>query len=654
MLKALLSLLFLLLSFTKITAQQESQTDSLKRELASAKDTNKVELLINLSSVYQWSYPDSGILYAQEALDLAQKSNFLKGEINAYGSMAEAFSGKGNYPKALEASLRRLELSEKSGDSTNIVWSYALIGNVYYYSNDYERALYYYNKLKLNYTIFLRYQEVFSGFLGETYFHLNQPDSAFYYTKMCYDLDIKSEYHWTVPYFYLGEIYAEKKEYASARDYYHAGINHAIDKLDFLDGYVGIARLFQKMNVVDSAVYYARQAIGIVHDGSFPSKIVEASKILTDIYTTSHTTDSTLKYTQIRMVAKDSLFSQAKQNLFFNEQLYQQELQQKMEQEQLASKNRQNTTILLAGLLIVLIIAIGLWRRNIYKQKSYAILQHQKQETDNQKTRVEKTLEELRITQTQLIQSEKMASLGELTAGIAHEIQNPLNFVNNFSEVNKELLFEMKDEMKKGNIDDANAIANDVIGNEEKIIHHGKRADAIVKGMLQHSRVSTGQKELTDINALADEYLRLSYQGLRAKDKTFNATMQTDFDEGIEKINIIPQDIGRLLLNLYQNAFYAVNEKLKQQPKGYEPTVSVSTKKLDGKIEIRLKDNGDGIPQKIVDKIFQPFFTTKPTGQGTGLGLSLAYDIIKAHGGELEVETKQQEGTIFIILLPMV
>ncbi|MGN6196126.1 MAG: sensor histidine kinase, partial [Ginsengibacter sp.] len=269
-------------------------------------------------------------------------------------------------------------------------------------------------------------------------------------------------------------------------------------------------------------------------------------------------------------------------------------------------------------------------------------------------TEVVNTLEQLKQTQSQLIQSEKMASLGELTAGIAHEIQNPLNFVNNFSDVNQELLQELKEEADKGNIEEVKAIADDVIGNEEKINHHGKRADAIVKGMLQHSRQSSGQKELTDINALADEYLRLSYHGLRAKDKSFNATIETDFNNSIGKINIIPQDIGRVLLNLFNNAFYAVNEQKNQKPQSYNPTVFVHTQKCDGKVQITVRDNGNGIPQKIIDKIFQPFFTTKPTGQGTGLGLSLSYDIIKAHGGEIKVESKEGVGSEFIIQLPIV
>jgi signal transduction histidine kinase len=292
-----------------------------------------------------------------------------------------------------------------------------------------------------------------------------------------------------------------------------------------------------------------------------------------------------------------------------------------------------------------------------YTNQMESLVAQRTAELQQQKEELQVTLENLKVTQAQLIQSEKMASLGELTAGIAHEIQNPLNFVNNFSEVNKELLNEMENELNADNKEEAISIAKDIKENEEKIIHHGKRADAIVKGMLQHSRVNTGQKEPTDINALTDEYLRLTYHGLSAKDKSFNTTLETNFDESIGKINIIPQDIGRVLLNLYNNAFYAVSEKKKMHVENYEPTVSVSTKKIDSKsdsypIEIHVKDNGNGIPQKVIDKIFQPFFTTKPTGQGTGLGLSLSYDIIKAHGGEIKVETKEGEGAKFIIQLP--
>jgi len=291
----------------------------------------------------------------------------------------------------------------------------------------------------------------------------------------------------------------------------------------------------------------------------------------------------------------------------------------------------------------------------IFKYQKHYIVKRERERTQQkelaQAKEIEKAYNELKTTQQQLIQSEKMASLGELTAGIAHEIQNPLNFVNNFSEVNDELLKELNTEADKGNLEEVKAIAKDITFNSEKINHHGKRADAIVKGMLQHSRTSSGQKEPTDINALADEYLRLAYHGLRAKDKSFNAMTKTDFDSRIDKINIMPQDIGRVILNLINNAFYAVDEKKKQTGDGYEPTVTVTTRKQNEKVEIKVKDNGNGIPQKVLDKIFQPFFTTKPTGQGTGLGLSLSYDIVKAHGGEIKIETKEGEGTVFSVIL---
>jgi len=264
---------------------------------------------------------------------------------------------------------------------------------------------------------------------------------------------------------------------------------------------------------------------------------------------------------------------------------------------------------------------------------------------------MEITLSELKATQTQLIQSEKMASLGELTAGIAHEIQNPLNFVINFSEVNGELIDELRGERMESLEED---ILSDISQNLEKIYHHGKRADAIVKGMLQHSQTSNEQKVATDINALADEYLRLAYHGLRAKDKSFNSIMKTDFDEKIGSIKIIPQDIGRVILNLITNAFYAVNAKKQEIGDSFEPVVSIITKKIDGKVEIKVVDNGEGIPEQVLDKIFQPFFTTKPTGQGTGLGLSIAYDIItNAHGGKFKVQSKEGEGTEMLIIIPV-
>ncbi len=313
----------------------------------------------------------------------------------------------------------------------------------------------------------------------------------------------------------------------------------------------------------------------------------------------------------------------------------------------------------------LIISEFKLERTNKVKRTTGILLEETIQELEQKRAAIEETntalnksLEDLKAAQSQLVQSEKMASLGELTAGIAHEIQNPLNFVNNFSEVSKELLEEMLEEVQNGDTEEVNAIANDVIQNLEKILHHGQRADGIVKGMLQHSRTSSGEKEATDINVLVDEYLRLAYHGLRAKDKSFNANLETNYDDSIGKIEIIPQDIGRVVLNLITNAFYAANEKkkeLEQKPSGlngFKPTVSVITKKENNQLEIKVSDNGNGIPKDIIDKIFQPFFTTKPTGQGTGLGLSMSYDIItKGHGGKLKVDTKEGEGTTFIIEL---
>ncbi len=295
------------------------------------------------------------------------------------------------------------------------------------------------------------------------------------------------------------------------------------------------------------------------------------------------------------------------------------------------------------------ILSFKLDRTEKVKRTTAILLEETIEELEQKRKAVEEALSELKSTQDQLVQQEKLASLGQLTAGIAHEIQNPLNFVNNFSEVSKELLDEMKEEIETGNLEDAKEIANDVIQNLEKITHHGRRADAIVKGMLEHSRSSTGEKIPTNINSLADEYLRLSYHGLRAKDKTFNADFSTDFDPDIPKVNVIPQDIGRVLLNLINNAFQAASES--ENPKVTVKTRGIKSPSGDLGVQLSVSDNGPGIPDDIKDKIFQPFFTTKPTGQGTGLGLSLSYDIIKAHGGILKVESEQGLGSKFTIVI---
>jgi len=376
----------------------------------------------------------------------------------------------------------------------------------------------------------------------------------------------------------------------------------------------------------------------IAHYIKAPNLLLRSYTALAKYYQSAGNNDSTVKYQSLIIKLNDSVFNAKQVQQFQNIDFDAMQRKQQVEAEKTAYENKVTQYALLAGLAVFLLVAFILYRNNKQKQKANKVL--------------ETTLTNLKTTQAQLIHSEKMASLGELTAGIAHEIQNPLNFVNNFSDVNKELIDEAESEMNQGNVDKAREILNDIKENEEKIIHHGKRADAIVKGMLQHSHTNTGQKELRDVNSLADEYLRLSYHGMRAKEKSFNANLETVFDKNIGKIDIVPQEIGKVIVNLVNNAFYAVNEKQKQNISGYEPTVILTTAKHNGKIEIKVKDNGNGMPQKILDKIFQPFFTSKPTGQGTGLGLSLAYDIVKAHGGEIKVETREGEGSEFIVQLP--
>ena len=334
--------------------------------------------------------------------------------------------------------------------------------------------------------------------------------------------------------------------------------------------------------------------------------------------------------------------------------------QQHMTNAQLKQKKLQSY-FFIGGLVALLVLSVFIWLNFINQRKSNKLLaeansqlSEQREEITVQRDQLEDTISTLKSAQQQLIQSEKMASLGELTAGIAHEIQNPLNFVNNFSEVSQEMMAELQEELDKGNITEASAISADVIANLEKVHHHGKRADGIVKGMLEHSRASTGQKQATDLNKLADEYMRLAYHGLRAKNKSFNAELVTYFDPELPYVNVSQQDMGRVMLNLFNNAFYAVNQKAKTAGPAYQPEVSVASAAENGHITIKVADNGSGIPEAIKDKIMQPFFTTKPTGDGTGLGLSLSYDIIvKGHGGTISADSREGEGSEFTITLPV-
>ncbi len=658
-------LLLLVIWLTTALHAQERNRDSLKKVLAEATDDNtRFWCMQELYSSYVYTSPDSAAPYARQNLLLARRLQSDSLLVYALRQNREYSQITGNFPQALKYGFEALKVAEKTKNFILIGWANISLNDSYLDQGDYTRALFYAKKAK---SIFdshftLSITSSFNSDTVGTYLSIlknlalayeknNRLDSALKYIEITEQLTTKKyrgKLIWpAVPLIY-GNIYSKKGDYPKAIRYYHWGIDLATQgnrKKDIMDNGYGLATLYKKMNIPDSSIFYANKVMEANKNAKYPLVQMEALILVANEYKAKHNIDSTAKYFELALTMNDSLFNRDKmvqiQNQTFNEQMRQQEMQE----EQQKRLYRYRIYALITGLATLIIITFLLYRNNEQKQKA--------------NVKIEKAYEELKTTQAQLIQSEKMASLGELTAGIAHEIQNPLNFVNNFSEINTELIEDMKAELATGNAQEAITIADDIKENEQKINHHGKRADAIVKGMLQHSRANTGKKELTDINTLADEYLRLSYQGLRAKDKSFNATLQTDFDANINEINIVRQDIGRVLLNLYNNAFYAVTEKKKQQPESYEPAVLVSTKLLNspsgdgGKVEIRIEDNGNGIPQKVLDKIFQPFFTTKPTGHGTGLGLSLSYDIVKAHGGEIKVETKEGEGAEFIIQLPI-
>ncbi len=650
---------------------QKSEKDSLLEIINQHKgDTSEVNALSYLG--IQQTDADSSHNYATLGLSLAEKINYQKGKADCYLVFSKINFQSGNTPLAIQNSLDALNTFKKINDYQGMATTYLSLQSICRDGlSDYRNSLNYaFSGVQVaeahNVMTYLWYRghkilPLLLGEMGQTYALMNMPDSALIYTQKSLDqneLFNGEEYEFAV--YLMATIQNMQGKYDDALKNYRKALPLALHEefpWDTLQIFSGMSTLFRNISQLDSSIHYAKIVATGWSNQSEYKNLLEALTNLTQIYKQKGNIDSAYKYLELSHAIQDSIYSidnnREVQNVLFSENMKQQE----MIANQAAYKNKVQLYMLLGGIFILLLIAIILWRNNQHKQIA--------------KAKIEKAYTDLKATQSQLIQSEKMASLGELTAGSAHEIQNPLNFVNNFSEVNKDLLVELKDEIKKGNLDEVSAIADDVISNEEKINHHGKRADAIVKGMLQHSRSNSGVKEPTDINALADEYLRLAYHGLRAKDKSFNATMKTNFDDslsadeaGIGNINIIPQDIGRVILNLITNAFYAVTEKKNQQPE-YDPIVTVSTRLIKESVGssspirhspsviISVKDNGNGIPQKVLDKIFQPFFTTKPTGQGTGLGLSLSYDIVKAHGGEIKVETKEGEGAEFIIQLPL-
>jgi signal transduction histidine kinase len=678
----------LYLVFQNALLAQQNIAGLKEAYLISKDDSTRQNALLNLVNYYNEIDRDSAMFYNEQRLVIAKKSGYKLLEAAVLNSKGYQKTQKGEYAEALKCFMESLKITQDSNNlevnhwiiisPTNItgkerskIMSSCMhqLGILMRETENPAKEIEYFQKaLVLAKQInSIDRQMISNSNLGSAYLRKGLLDSALYHTQKADSFALLPEYKGIFRgrnIASMGDIYFKRGDYHQAKVLYLKGLDLSIKYNNQFNVAIAkhkLSQLYLKIKLNDSALIYAKDNLSLMYllQQNVANFQLNLGTVYEDIflaYNQKNQQDSAYKYLLIASHIKDSLYKvriaklSAFQNVSFEETLRLENL----EKEKIQTEANIRIYSLLAGLMVVSLLGIILFRNNKQRKKSNLLLTTQKNEIEQQKKQVEVSMEQLQSTQSQLVQAEKMASLGELTAGIAHEIQNPLNFVNNFSEVSAELVDEMKSEIKKGNYDEVNVIADDVKQNLEKINHHGQRAADIVKGMLQHSRSSSGVKEPTDINALADEYFRLAYHGLRAKDKTFNATMKTDFDESIGKISIIPQDIGRVVLNLITNAFYAVNEKSKQGIADYEPTVSVVTKKVNHQVEIRVTDNGNGIPPSILDKIFQPFFTTKPTGQGTGLGLSLSYDIVKAHGGELKVETKEEIGTEFIIQLPLV
>jgi len=653
---------------------QPHNPDSLKNLLSNSRtDSARFSLSTALSMYFQEVDRDSALYYSDQAALIAQRNNHTLDEANALDTRGYILMHLQDYPASFQSFQDALKIAEdpksegktwnKSDQILNYKTRLFVLANIHHdlghlmgYAGDVEKQIFHYKETQ---RLAIESGEIeLSGYgkfsliglvnmnLGFVNMKLNRLDSALILLKTADSIFEESDYrqYQAMVNLRIGSIYSMKGDEQVALKYYYQAVRIGNEQNNLRAvglGYSALTDHFLGKGQQDSSLYYAEKTLKVFE--AIKSQFLGvAYKYLSESYKLQGNIDSAFKYQGLAMIADDSLYQSTITNLSdfqklsFKEQLRLQEL----EKEKIQTLSKARIYGLIAGLSVFILVAVILFRNNRQKQKANKVLNT--------------ALTNLKETQTQLIHSEKMASLGELTAGIAHEIQNPLNFVNNFSEVSVDMVSELNEEMEDGNTEEVKAIADDLKQNLEKIHHHGERASFIVKGMLEHSRASTGEKVPVDINALADEYLRLAYHGLRAKDKSFNASYETDLDDKIPMIDVIPQDIGRVLLNLINNGFHTVAEKAKIDGDGYRPGVVVSTKMDMDQVVIRVKDNGNGIPDKVKEKIFQPFFTTKPTGEGTGLGLSLSFDIItKGHNGQLEVETKEGAGSEFIIRLPL-
>lgn len=659
-----------LFSLGNVKAQNKS-INRLKNELSTATtEQQRFELYLDMGD--SMSLYDSALYFYDQAVEIARKNNQPLSEAFCLTKISVCQIFEKKIIEGYNAIQRGFEIAQDAEMLNNKSWGYknstaknlrlSTLGKLNWVMGNFQGEVLGNPKERLNYfhkgkKLAVEAKDVdlqvnCNSGLIYAYNVINQPDSALMFAKEAEQNIMDGGEKGLLPYICkdIGVAYLKKNNKMMALRYLWSGIGYANklnDNSALMHCYSNIMTLYLSESNKDSSLYYAKKIPEYKtspRDNSFvPYNFMYES--LYKSYELNNKPDSVTKYLKLTLAEMGKYYDkQVKihkevQRIAFQKQLQLQELEKEKEE----TKGKIKTYSILALFLVFSTIGVLLYRNNLQQQKA--------------KTKIELAYADLKSTQAQLIQAEKMASLGELTAGIAHEIQNPLNFVNNFSELNRELIGELKiEKLKNENARDVNLeeqILYDIEENEKKIHLHGKRAEAIVKAMLAHSQSYSGVKEPTDLNALVDEYLNLAYHGQRARDKSFSAIIQSDYDQSIGKINIIPQDIGRVLLNLFNNSFYTVSEKSSQHFSAYQPIVHVSTKKINESLEIRIKDNGMGIPAKVINKVFQPFFTTKPTGQGTGLGLSLCYDIIKAHGGEINVETQEGEGTTMIITIPV-
>jgi two-component system NtrC family sensor kinase len=661
--KKLYLILLLLPAFGQLTLAQKSYVDSLtKAYQKNHQDTTLVQLYAEKAEkIYITADPDSGMYCVNQGLQLSQRIHYKHGELKMMTLKAIYLNRRGGLVASIKITFNVIPQAIKTHDDRVLAQAYNNLGLCYQVLKDYRKSISYYLLFiqVAERSHFSDYQVTAYNNIARVYFDINNIDSASWYNSRAYAVAIRTNNIRNIAYLIrnFGTVATAEGDYKKGIDYFRKSIivlkvktNHYLLSEDNRR----LAECYLHLNRTDSALFFAKGAYDEGKLDKDPELVMKAADMLASIYSSTGDYKHAYAYLQEKTTNADSLFSREKslqvQSLTFNEdQRRHQEDEARMEY----GAHVRFYTLLAVLAVFVLIAGILLFANSQRKKANHALHQRNEQ-IESSRKELENTISKLKTTQSQLIQSEKMATMGEVTAGIAHEIQNPLNFVNNFSEVNAELLDELEQAIGSGDFDEVKTIAHDIKANEQKITMHGKRAAVVVKGMLEHSRPGTGEKLPTNINDLADEFFKLSYHGIRAKDKSFSADLVTNLDACLPEANVSQQDMGRVLLNIFNNAFYAVNQKAKTAGRDYKPEVTITTSSENGLMRIKVKDNGNGIPDAIKDKIMQPFFTTKPTGEGTGLGLSLSYDIVvKGHGGSITVDTKEGEFTEFTIQLPI-